>query len=42
MAKDQQENVNKLVAMKKTEILEELEKFSKISSVKGHSLVSIC
>lgn len=41
MAKDQQENVNKLVAMKKAEIVEELEKFSKISPVKGQRLVSL-
>jgi len=39
MAKDQQENVNKLVAMKKAEIVEELEKFSKISPVKGQRLI---
>ena len=40
MSKDQQENIKKLVSMKKSEIIEELDNLSKISQIKGHRLVS--
>jgi len=39
MSKDQQENIKKLVSMKKSEIIEELDNLSKISQIKGHRLI---